>query len=63
MTTKNLLCVGELEAQIAAILVGEHPGTQGAALACVTASWIAGHHPSMREELIQMQVNGVRNLI
>lgn len=55
--------VGELESRIAAILAGEHPGAQGAVLACLTAAWIAGHHPSLREGLLQIHADGVRKLI
>lgn len=45
------------------LLAGHHPGAIGAALAELTATFFASHHPSLRAELLDIHFNAVRELI
>ena len=56
----------EVEAVVEAIrplLAGRTPEVQGAVLADLLAIFLAGHHPELREKLLAMHIDGVRNLI
>ena len=53
------------------LLAGKHPEIQGAALADLTAIWLAGHvHPGdpemtagLRESLLELHITAIRKLI
>lgn len=45
------------------IFAGRQPHHVGAALADLTAIWLAGHPPEMRETLLALHVDYVRKLI
>jgi hypothetical protein len=49
--------------QIRAILSGKPPELQGAALADLLAIFLAGHHPKLRDEILRLHIETVRNLI
>jgi hypothetical protein len=49
-------------AQISPLLHGKGPGVQGAVCADLTAIWLAGHPPELREALLDMQVELIRQL-
>jgi hypothetical protein len=49
--------------QCRGLFAGLHPGVQGAALAELLATWIAGHRPEVRERIFVIHVEGVRALI
>ena len=51
----NLNTVDELVETIKPILAGHDPRAQGAALAILTAVWLAGHKPVARKALMDMQ--------
>jgi hypothetical protein len=56
----------EVEAIVKAIhpaLSGQPPEIQGAVLADLLATFIAGHHPALREEILTLHVDAVRTLI
>ncbi|MCD9821225.1 hypothetical protein [Bradyrhizobium japonicum] len=44
-------------------LQGEGPEVQGAVLVDLVSMYFAGHHPAMREEMIEFFIRGVRSLI
>ncbi|MET3969073.1 hypothetical protein [Bradyrhizobium sp. S3.9.1] len=44
-------------------LHGQGPDVQGAVLVDLVAMYFAGHHPAMREEVIEVFINGMRSLI
>jgi hypothetical protein len=48
--------------QIKPHLSGQHPEIQGAVLADLMATWLAGHPPFIRESLLMMHMNMVREL-
>jgi hypothetical protein len=52
-----------ISAQIEPLLHGRGPELQGAVLADLLAMFIAGHHPGLREEILQMHIGAVRGLI
>ena len=45
------------------LLAGKPPEIQGAVLADLLATFIAAHHPALRDEILKMHVDVVRNLI
>jgi hypothetical protein len=45
------------------ILAGLAPEVQGAVLADLTALYFAGHHPSVREQVLAMHFEAIRSLI
>jgi hypothetical protein len=45
------------------ILAGHHPVIQGAALADLLATWLAGHDPEVREALLDAHVHLVREFL
>lgn len=49
--------------KLAAVLRGNHPVTQSTALGEALALWIAGHDPSVREEVTQRHFEMVRELV
>jgi hypothetical protein len=55
--------VEAIEERMKALLAGQHPALQGAVLANLIALFIAGHHESMRSEMLSLHVATVRDLI
>lgn len=53
----------QINMMIHPMLAGEGPDVQGACLADLVATWLAGHPPVAREELLQLHVDKVRELI
>lgn len=45
------------------LFAGHNPAAQGAALADLTAIFIAGHHPDLREQVLEVHIAGVRGLV
>lgn len=45
------------------LLAGKHPAAQGAALADLLATWIAGHPPEIRDELLAHHIAAVKDMI
>ena len=45
------------------ILAGHHPAVQGAALADLLATWLAGFDPDIREALLDNHIHTVRELV
>jgi hypothetical protein len=52
-----------IEDACAAILAGEDPGVQGAAIASLLACWLAGHEPEIRDRLIEAHIRAVREMV
>jgi hypothetical protein len=44
-------------------LTGHRPAVQGAALASLLATWLAGHAPELREALLDAHIHLVRELV
>jgi hypothetical protein len=53
----------KLSNQIKPLLSGQNPGVVGGALADLVALLIAGHHPSLRDEILQLHIDTVTALI
>jgi hypothetical protein len=53
----------ELLDQIRPMLHGRDPGVQGAVLADLTAIWLAGWAPAIREDVLRMHMEQIRVLI
>jgi hypothetical protein len=53
----------KLSRQIKPLLYGRDPGVVGAALADLVSLLIAGHHPSLRDEILLTHIDTVRTLI
>jgi hypothetical protein len=53
----------ELVARIAPLLHGQGSSVQGATLADLVAMWLAGHHPSIREQAMDNWLRTVGALI
>lgn len=49
--------------QVRPLLAGRPPEVQGAILAELLATFIAAHHPSLREEILTIHVDIVRKLV
>lgn len=49
--------------QIGPMLHGKGPEVQAIVLMDLTASWVAGHHPELREQILQQFVQALRELI
>jgi hypothetical protein len=49
--------------QIRPLLAGRSPEIQGAILAELLATFLAGHHPGLRDEILTLHVEKVRELI
>lgn len=45
------------------VFAGAHPAIQGAALADLLAKFIAGHDPELREKVLELHIEGVRELV
>lgn len=45
------------------LLAGHSPQIQGAVLADLLSVFIAGHHPSLREEILALHIETVRALV
>jgi hypothetical protein len=52
-----------LAKRIHPLLAGQHPAVQGAALADLLATWLAGFEPDVREALLDNHVHTVRELV
>lgn len=55
--------VDELVNKIKRHLQGKGPELQGAALCDLLAMFIAGHHPSLRDDVLEIHLNTVRALV
>lgn len=55
--------VDELVSKIERHLRGKGPELQGAALCDLLAMFIAGHHPSLRDHVIEIHIKTVRALV
>jgi hypothetical protein len=53
----------KLSRSIMPLLAGQNPGVVGGALADLVALLIAGHHPSLRDEILQLHIDTVTALI
>jgi hypothetical protein len=53
----------ELVDRIAPMLYGQGSSVQGATLADLVSMWLAGHHPSIREQALDNWLRTVRALI
>jgi hypothetical protein len=53
----------KLSRSIMPLLTGKDPGVIGGALADLVAILIAGHHPSLRHEILQLHIDTVRALV
>jgi hypothetical protein len=53
----------EIVERIRPMLAGKAPPLQGIIVAELTALFIAGHHPDLREQLIKVQDATVRELV
>ena len=45
------------------LLAGHPPEVQGAVLADLLAMFLAGHHPTLRDEILTLHVDAVRQLV
>lgn len=52
-----------LALSIKRLLAGHDPGVQGAVLADLLATFLAGHHESLREPVLKLHMQAVRALI
>lgn len=48
---------------IGRVLAGEPPEIQGTIIADVIATFIVGHHPELRDEVLEMLIQLAKNLI
>ncbi len=55
--------VDDVCAKIAPLLAGLHPAIQGAVLADLTATWLAGHPPELRGDLHAHHIEKTNALI
>ena len=55
--------VTELVNKIKKHLRGKGPELQGAALCDLLAMFLAGHHPSLRDDVLEIHLNTVRALV
>ena len=53
----------DLRDKIEPILQGKDPGAQGACLTVLTAKWFAGHHPSIRGEVMTDHFKCILDLV
>ena len=53
----------EIVDRIRPILGGHHPAVQGAVLADLLAIWLAGHQADLREALLDVHIEKVRELV
>ena len=52
-----------LAQSIKPLLAGKGPEAQGAALADLVATWLAGHHPDLRQEIFREWQDAVSRLV
>jgi hypothetical protein len=52
-----------ISARIKPLLAGRGPDLAGAALADLVSIWLAGHHPAVREDVLQNWLATVRKLV
>jgi hypothetical protein len=62
MSAKTEL-IWRISMAIRPMLAGYPQEVQGVVLADLLSVWIAGHHPSLRENLLAMYINFVRALV
>ena len=55
--------VTEIVDRIRPILGGHHPAVQGAVVADLLAIWLAGHQADLREALLDVHIEKVRELV
>jgi hypothetical protein len=55
--------VGPIVDAIRPLLAGKDPAIQGAVLADLLAIFLAGHHPELREDILELHIDAVRELI
>lgn len=53
----------ELARAIGKLLEGKHPTVQGGALADLVSLWAAGHHPDLRDRVVDHWILTMRGLI
>lgn len=53
----------EIVKQIEPLLAGAGPDIQGAVLADLLATWLAGHPAEMREDMLQLHLEAMQPLI
>jgi hypothetical protein len=63
MATPDPRDVDRLVQRIKPILAGHPPEIQGGALADLLSMFIAGHHPALREEVLQQTIKTARDLV
>lgn len=61
--TPRAKTVARIVENVRPFLADQGPHNQGAALADLVAMWLAGHPPSIREDLLALHVELVRRLI
>ena len=54
--------ISALVKKIRPILAGQAPDVQGGALADLTAIWLAGHPPQIRNDMLDHQLRFIRRL-
>jgi hypothetical protein len=62
-TSDDQIAVDTLVNTIRPLLAGKLPEIQGAALADLTSLWLAGHHPTLREEVLKLHIEFIRQLV
>ena len=62
-TRKLLETAQRLVNEIGPMLHGKGPDVQGAVLADLASMWLAGHSPAIREEVMKMHFQAIRDLI
>lgn len=60
---KTMRQVEDLRKAMARLLAGKPAMVQGAALADLLATWIAGHHPDLRDEVLALHLEYVNWLV
>jgi hypothetical protein len=55
--------VDRIVERVMPLLAGRAPEVQGGILGDLVAIFIAGHHPALREEMLSMHINLVRQLV
>ena len=53
----------DLSAQIRPMLAGRGPSIQAAALMDLVSLWLAGHRPSLRRDVFETWIDGVREMV
>lgn len=63
MASRAMELSRQISLKLQPMLKGHPPELQGAVLADLTAIWLAGHPPVVREEILQIHVREIRELI